>query len=171
MKPLTRRLEALLFTSSQPLAAPLLASALHCDEVSLGAALNELQEDYANSAMELVAVASGWRFQLRSQYRSEVQALAEAQPPRYSRAFWETLAYIAYNQPVTRGEIDRARGVQTSSNIYQQLFHLEWVEVVGRKKAPGSPELLAVTRNFLDDFALEHINQLPAVANVELGTL
>lgn len=170
MKPLKRRLEALFFTRDRPLDEALLTAALGVEESELQTALAELQRDYhQHSALELVAVASGWRLQLRPEYEAEIQALAAVAPPRYSRAFWETLAFIAYHQPVTRSDIDAARGVQTSSAIYQQLFSLEWVAVVGRKKALGSPELLAVTPRFLDDFNLSSPADLPSLDRLETG--
>lgn len=163
---LKRRLEALLFTREEALPLNLLSEALQTEISAVLEALEGLQQDYQHSALEIIEVTSGWRFQLRPEYHADIQKLAEVQPPRYSRAFWEVLAFIAYNQPVTRSEIDHARGVQTSSNIYQQLFHLEWIEVVGHKKALGSPELLAVTKRFLDDFALKSTDDLPNLSEM-----
>lgn len=167
MKPLKNRIEALLFTREDALSINLLAQALQVPIAEVIEALEALQADYQHSALCLVEVGSGWRFQLRAIYAADLQALADAQPPRYSRAFWETLAFIAYNQPVTRSEVDKARGVQTSSHLYQQLFHLEWIEVVGHKKALGSPELLATTSRFLDDFGLKSMDDLPSVDELE----
>lgn len=162
-KPLSRRIEALLFTREQALTIKALALALAADEAAIAAALRELEAIYAPSAMELAKVASGYRLQLRSDYFDDIQALAASQPPRYSRAFWETLAFIAYHQPVTRGDIDSVRGVTTSSGIYRQLFDLEWISVIGQREVPGRPELLATTQTFLDDFGIASPQDLPAL--------
>lgn len=160
---LSVRIEALLFTREQALSSKTLALALNATEAEIEAALQILSQRYADSAMAVVKVASGWRLQLKEAYFGDILALAEAQPPRYSRAFWETLAYIAYHQPVTRAEIDAVRGVASSSGIYRQLFDLEWIEVVGRREVPGRPELLATTTAFLDDFGLDSPAALPPI--------
>lgn len=162
-RPLFRRIEALLFTREQALSVKALALALAVDEAAIVAALRELAAVYESAAMELVQVASGYRLQLRCEYFADIQALAESQPPRYSRAFWETLAFIAYHQPVTRGDIDAVRGVTTGSGIYRQLFDLEWIAVVGQREVPGRPELLATTQIFLDDFGIASPQDLPAL--------
>lgn len=155
------RIEALLFTREQPLPRVVIADALMLDEAEVQAGLQALIERYGESAMEVVEVAGGWRLQLRSDYYDDLQALENREPPRYSRAFWETLAYIAYHQPCTRAEIDAVRGVSTGSGIYRQLFDLEWIRVVGHRELPGRPELLATTRDFLNDFALKALDELP----------
>lgn len=161
--PLARRIEALLFTRESGLSVSALALALDADNAEIRAALAALQVAYDHSAMEVREVASGWRLQLRPAHFADIQALAESQPPRYSRAFWETLAYIAYHQPVTRAEIDAVRGVNTGSGIYRQLFDLGWIVVAGRREVPGRPELLATTAEFLDDFSLVSLDGLPAL--------
>lgn len=158
---LDKRIEALLFTRDSALTSAVLAAALQTDEAQIEAALQALALRYEESAMRVVKVAGGWRLQLREAYFGDILALAEAQPPRFSRAFWETLAYIAYHQPVTRADVDAVRGVATSSGIYRQLFDLEWIEVVGRREVPGRPELLATTERFLDDFGLAGPAELP----------
>ena len=132
-------------------------------------ALAELAARYEASAMEPVRLAGGWRLQLRPAYFPAVAAFTEAQPVRFSRAFWETLAFIAYHQPVTRAEIDAVRGVTTSSGIYRQLFDLEWIEVIGTKEVPGRPELLATTAQFLSDFSVASLEDLPALPDEGFG--
>lgn len=163
MSSLSRRIEAILFTRDEAVSAAQLAQALATTEDAVRTALDDLAARYETSAMTLVQVKDGWRLQLRSDYFEAVAAFAEAQPVRYSRAFWETLAYIAYHQPVTRAEIDAVRGVTTSSGIYRQLFDLEWIEVIGTKEVPGRPELLATTTQFLNDFSVASLDALPAL--------
>ena len=160
---LSRRIEAILFTRDEAISAAQLAQALATSEDAVRSALDDLTTRYETSAMTLVQIKDGWRLQLRSDYFEAVAAFAEAQPVRYSRAFWETLAYIAYHQPVTRAEIDAVRGVTTSSGIYRQLFDLEWIEVIGTKEVPGRPELLATTTQFLNDFSVASLDALPAL--------
>lgn len=161
--PLSARIEALLFTRDTPLTEAMLAQALHVSGEAISEALAALQSRYHDSAMAVVRVAGGWRLQLREAYFDDLQALADSQPPRYSRAFWETLAFIAYHQPCTRADIDAVRGVNTSSGIYRQLFDLEWIRVCGHREVPGRPELLATTADFLNDFALAALDDLPVV--------
>ena len=160
---LSRRIEAILFTRDEAVSTAQLAQALATSEDAVRTALDDLVARYETSAMTLVQVKDGWRLQLRSDYFEAVAAFAEAQSVRYSRAFWETLAYIAYHQPVTRAEIDAVRGVTTSSGIYRQLFDLEWIEVIGTKEVPGRPELLATTTQFLNDFSVASLDALPAL--------
>lgn len=162
-KSLAARIEALLFTRDTPLTEAMLAQVLFVSADDVAAALRELAARYDSSAMAVVRVAGGWRLQLREEYFADLQALADSQPPRYSRAFWETLAFIAYHQPCTRAEIDAVRGVSTSSGIYRQLFDLEWIRVCGHREVPGRPELLATTQDFLQDFALNALDDLPVV--------
>ncbi|UJF24468.1 SMC-Scp complex subunit ScpB [Suttonella sp. R2A3] len=159
--PLAQRIEALLFTRDEPLSEKTLADALAADLSVIRGVLEALESRYSDSAMELKLVKGGWRLQLREAYFPDAAALAEVQPVRYSRAFWETLAYIAYHQPVTRAEIDAVRGVTTSSGVYRQLFDAQWVHVVGQKEVPGRPDLLATTTQFLQDFSLQSADDLP----------
>lgn len=167
IKSLPCRIEAVLFTRDEPIGVKLLAEALQTTEQEIHNALQVLQKRYEDSAMELKLLASGWRLQLRSVYFSDLTALTQAQPPRFSRAFWETLAYIAYHQPVTRSEIDAVRGVSTGSGIYRQLFELEWIAVSGKKEVPGRPELLITTAQFLEDFSVASLQDLPALPEDE----
>lgn len=131
------------------------------------AALAELQEDYAARGIELKEVASGFRFQVRAEYAEVVNRLFDERPQRYSRALLETLAIIAYRQPITRAEIEDIRGVGVSSGIIRTLEEREWVRVVGHRDVPGRPELLATTRQFLDYFNLKGLSELPPLAAIK----
>jgi segregation and condensation protein B len=131
--------------------------------------LDELQQDWQGRGVELVRLASGWRFRARPEMQPYLDRLAPEKPPRYSRAVMETLAIIAYKQPVTRGEIEEIRGVTVASTIVQTLRERGWIEVVGHREVPGRPELLATSRQFLDDLGLASLRELPPLA--ELGNL
>jgi segregation and condensation protein B len=123
--------------------------------------LRDLQLDWAQKGVELVQVASGWRFQSRPELREFLDRLHPEKPPRYSRATMETLAIIAYRQPVTRGDMEDIRGVTINSAIIKQLEDRSWIEVIGHREAPGRPALFATTRQFLDDLGLKSLDQLP----------
>jgi segregation and condensation protein B len=123
--------------------------------------LEELQLDWAAKGVELVHVASGWRFQSRPEMREYLDRLHPEKPPRYTRATLETLTIIAYRQPVTRGDMEDIRGVTISSLLIKQLEDRGWVEVIGHREAAGRPALYATTRQFLDDLGLESLDQLP----------
>ena len=130
-------------------------------------ALLELQEDYAGRGVELKEVASGFRFQVRAELADWINRLFEERPQRYSQALLETLAIIAYRQPVTRGEIEDIRGVSLSTGIIRTLFEREWIKVVGHRDAPGHPELLATTNRFLDYFNLKELAELPILGELK----
>lgn len=158
-----RVLETALICSSQPLSVRELR-VLFNDELgadTLKSLLHELQEEWTHRGVELVPVASGWRFQSRPQMREYLDRLHPEKPPRYTRATLETLAIIAYRQPVTRGDIEDIRGVTVNSLIIKQLEDRGWVEVIGHREAPGRPALFATTRHFLDDLGLASLDQLP----------
>ena len=123
--------------------------------------LQELQLEWTHSGVELVPVATGWRFQSRPELREYLDRLHPEKPPRYTRAAMETLAIIAYRQPVTRGDIEDIRGVTVNSLIIRQLEDRGWVEVIGHRETVGRPALLATTRQFLDDLGLASLDQLP----------
>ena len=125
--------------------------------------LDELVRDWQGRGVELVALASGWRFQSRPEMREYLDRLHPEKPPRYSRAAMETLAIIAYRQPVTRGDIEDIRGVTVSSQIVKQLEDRGWIEAIGYREAPGRPGLYATTRQFLDDLGLSSLDQLPVL--------
>lgn len=125
--------------------------------------LDELVRDWEGRGVELVALASGWRFQSRPEMREYLDRLSPEKPPRYSRAALETLAIVAYRQPVTRGDIEDVRGVAVSSQIVKQLEDRGWIESIGHRETPGRPALYATTRQFLDDLGLARLDQLPAL--------
>ncbi len=132
---------------------------LNADSIRL--LLDELGQDWQGRGVELVCVASGWRFQSRPEMRTYLDRLHPEKPPRYSRATMETLAIIAYRQPVTRGDIEDIRGVTVSTQIVKQLEERGWIEAIGYREAPGRPALYATTRGFLDDLGLASLAQLP----------
>jgi segregation and condensation protein B len=158
-----RVLETALICSQQPLTVKemriLFNESLGADTVK--SLLAELQFDWLGRGVELVGVASGWRFQSRPEMREWLDRLHPEKPPRYTRATLETLAIIAYRQPVTRGDMEDIRGVTISSLLIKQLEDRGWVEVIGYRDAPGRPSLFATTRQFLDDLGLESLDQLP----------
>jgi len=129
--------------------------------------LQEIQEDFAGRGFELKQVASGYRFQVRSDYGEWVSRLWKEKPPRYSRALLETLALVAYKQPITRGDIEDIRGVAVSTNIMRTLIEREWVRVVGHRDVPGHPALYATTKNFLDYFNLKSLDELPNLSEIK----
>lgn len=129
-------------------------------------ALLQLAARMDSSAQELVEVGSGWRLQIRSDYAAWVSRLWEEKPPRYSRALLETLALVAYRQPITRGEIEEVRGVSVSTQIIRTLEEREWIRVIGHRDVPGRPSLYATTRQFLDYFNLRTLDELPALAEL-----
>jgi segregation and condensation protein B len=134
------------------------------DELSpdtLRALLDELSRDWGGKGVELVCLATGWRFQSRPEMRQFLDRLHPEKPPKYSRAVMETLAIIAYRQPVTRGDIEDIRGVAVNSQIIKQLEDRGWVDAIGYREAPGRPALLATTKQFLDDLGLASLEQLP----------
>jgi segregation and condensation protein B len=128
--------------------------------------LEELRADWSGRAVELVAVASGWRFQTSAEFQPYISRLNPEKPPRYSRAVMETLAIIAYRQPVTRGDIEDIRGVVVSSQIIQTLENRGWIDTVGHRETPGRPALYATTRRFLDELGLRSLQELPPLEEV-----
>jgi len=164
-------LEAALLTAQQPLELEQLRRlfSFEIDDDSLRALLDELRADWAGRGVELVTLASGWRFQSTAGMRTVLDRLQPEKPPRYSRAVLETLAIIAYRQPVTRGDIEEIRGVSVASNVVRALEERGWVETIGHREAPGRPALLATTRSFLDDFGLRSLQELPPIGDVPGG--
>ena len=163
-----RILEAVLLASQEPLGVAELKR-LFDDEVSaetLRRLLAELREEWNGRGVELVSLASGWRFQTRAEFRPYVERLFPEKPPRYSRAVMETLAIIAYRQPVTRGDIEDIRGVTVSGQIIQTLENRGWIDAVGQRETPGRPALYATTRKFLDDLGLHTLEELPPLEEI-----
>ena len=158
-----RVLETALICSHQPLPLrdmrALFRDSLGAD--TLKALLEEIKDDWSARGVELVGVASGWRLQSRPEMREFLDRLHPEKPPRYTRATLETLAIIAYRQPVTRGDMEDIRGVTISSLLIKQLEDRGWVEVIGHRDTPGRPALFATTKQFLDDLGLQSLNQLP----------
>jgi segregation and condensation protein B len=164
-----RVLEAALICSSQPMALREM-SALFAGEVgndTLRDLLEELADECKGRAIELVAVATGWRYQSRAELASYLARLDPERPPKYSRAVLETLAIIAYRQPVTRGDIEDIRGVAVASSVIKQLEDRGWIEAIGYREALGRPALLATTRQFLDDLGLASLEQLPTLEGAD----
>lgn len=164
-----RVLETALLTAGQPLSLRdmrvLFDDALGAD--TLRQLLQDLQLDWAQRGLDLVAVASGWRFQSRPEMREYLDRLHPEKPPKYTRAALETLAIIAYRQPVTRGDMEDIRGVTINSQILKQLEDRGWVEVIGHRETVGRPGLYATTRQFLDDLGLASLDQLPLLAQAD----
>lgn len=129
-------------------------------------AIKELDEDYEPRGISIGEVASGFRLQIKGAMADRLQKLWEERPPRYSRALFETLALVAYRQPITRGEIEEVRGVSVSSNIIRTLIEREWVRVVGHRDVPGRPEMFGTTKIFLDYFGLKKLDDLPPLADL-----
>ena len=129
--------------------------------------LDELRSDWSGRSVELVQVATGWRFQTRPEYQVYLERLKEEKPPRYSRAVLETLAIVAYRQPVTRGDIEDIRGVAVSPNVIKTLESRGWIDVVGHREVPGRPALFATTKRFLDELGLRSLAELPPTNEIE----
>jgi segregation and condensation protein B len=166
-----RVLETALICAQQPLPLRDMRT-LFADEIgpdSLRVLLDELMRDWDGRGVELVALSTGWRFQSRPEMRDYLDRLNPEKPPKYSRAVLETLAIIAYRQPVTRGDIEDIRGVMVSSQIIKQLEDRGWIEAIGYREAPGRPALFATTRQFLDDLGLGSLEQLPLLDGSSLG--
>ncbi len=164
-----RVLETALICSQQPLQVRDM-SVLFDDSLAVTTIeemLRELQQDWATRGVELVRVATGWRFQSRPEMRPFLDRLHPEKPPRYTRATLETLAIIAYRQPVTRGDIENIRGVTVNSLLIKQLEDRGWIEVIGHRDTVGRPALFATTRHFLDDLGLASLDQLPLMESAE----
>lgn len=167
-----RVLETALMCAQQPVTlrdmGVLLGDEVTCDTIKC--LLTDLQHEWALRGVELVALAGGWRFQSRPEMRQYLDRLHPEKPPRYARATLETLAIIAYRQPVTRGDIEDIRGVTVNSLTLKQLEDRGWIEAIGHRDTVGRPALFATTRQFLDDLALESLDQLPLMESPDAGT-
>ena len=164
-----RVLETVLLVAAEPLPLSELKKLFdqEFDDETWRALLDDLRRDWANRGAELVQLATGWRFQTRPEYQSYIDRLKNEKPPKYSRAVMETLAIIAYRQPVTRGDIEEVRGVAVSPNILKTLEGRGWIDAVGHRDAPGRPALYATTRKFLDDLGLRSLAELPPLTEIE----
>jgi segregation and condensation protein B len=156
-------LEAALLTAGQPLSLDdmLKLFAGRMERATLRMLLDELKQDWEERTLELVQVASGYRFQAKPELSAFIARLNPEREPKYSRAVMETLAIIAYRQPVTRGDIEQIRGVSVNPNVMRQLVERDWVDVVGQREVPGRPSLYATTKHFLDDLNLRSLSELP----------
>jgi segregation and condensation protein B len=164
-------LEAVLLSTDRPLKVPEIDALFAGDNDAptrdeIRQALHELGEDYFERGFELMEVASGFRLQVKQDYATWVGRLWEEKPARYSRALLETIALIAYRQPITRGEIEEVRGVSVSSNIIKTLLEREWIKVLGHKDVPGKPALYGTAKEFLDYFNLKSLDELPTLAEI-----
>ena len=171
-KQLKSIIEAALLAADQPLTADQLLRLFVEDKKQptreqIKKILVELQEECADRGYELKKVASGFRYQTRVEVQPWVSKLRAEKPPRYSRAFMETLALIVYRQPITRAEIEDVRGVSISSSIFKVLLEREWIKIVGHKEVPGRPAMYGTTRKFLDYFNLKTLNELPSLAEIK----
>src|SRR6266480_5959828 len=166
-------LEAALLVAGEPVAVAQLSKLfdppLEADVIRK--LLEDLRAAWADRSVELAQVASGWRFQARPEIQPYLERLSPEKPPRYSRAAMETLAIIAYQQPVTRGDIEAIRGVQVSTNVIKTLEDRQWIEAVGHRETPGRPALYATTKNFLDDLGLRSLAELPPLADLDTSHL
>jgi segregation and condensation protein B len=164
-----RVLEAALLASTEPLTVQqlkrLFGGQVHADNIRK--VLDELKGEWAERSIELTSVASGWRFRVKPEYQQFIDRISNEKPPRYSRAVLETLAIIAYRQPVTRGDIEEIRGVAVSPPTLNALEERGWVETVGHRETPGRPALFATTRKFLDDLNLRSLEELPPLEDLQ----
>jgi segregation and condensation protein B len=161
-------LEAALLAAREPL-TPSDMKKMFDDELStdtLRKLLDQLREEWAERPVELIQLASGWRFRTRAEYLPYLERLNPERPPKYSRAVLETLAIIAYRQPVTRGDIEEIRGVVVNSNVIKSLEERGWIDVVGHRDTPGRPALFATTKQFLDDLGLRSVSELPPLEQI-----
>ena len=156
-------IEVALLTSSQPLSIEDLVKLFveKTDRSTIRMLLDEIKSDWQDKSMGLVQVATGYRFQAKSNFTEFLMRLSPDRAPNYSRAVMEVLAIIAYRQPVTRADIEKVRGVSLNSNTLRQLIEREWVDIIGQKEVPGRPALYATTKHFLNDFALKSLSDLP----------
>jgi segregation and condensation protein B len=164
-----RVLEAALLSSTEPLTVQQLKRLFggEVDADNIRKVLDDLKGEWAERSIELTAVASGWRFRVKPQYQEFLDRITHEKPPRYSRAVLETLAIIAYRQPVTRGDIEDIRGVAVSPPTLNALEERGWIESVGHRETPGRPALFATTRKFLDDLNLRSLEELPPLEDLQ----
>ena len=166
-------LEAVLLVAGEPLPVAQLSKLFDppLEHEVVRNVIERIREQWAGRNVELAQVASGWRFQAKPLIQPFLDRLSPDKPPRYSRAVMETLAIIAYQQPVTRGDIEAIRGVSVSTHIVQTLEERQWIEVVGHRETPGRPALYATTRTFLDDLNLRSLAELPPLAELDTSHL
>jgi len=173
LKQIKQILEAALLVAGEPVTVTHLCRMFDppLENEVIRKALEDLRAEWSGKPIELVEVASGWRFQGTLAIQQHLDRLAPEKPPRYSRAVMETLAIIAYQQPVTRGDIEAIRGVAVSTNVIKTLEDRQWVEAVGHRETPGRPALFATTKAFLDDLGLRSLAELPPLAELDSSHL
>ena len=166
-------IEVALLTNNQPLSIDDFQKMFdkNIERSTIRMLLDEIKHDWQNESLELIQVAHGYRFQSKLEYSEFLKKLNPDRVPKYSRAVLEVLAIIAYRQPVTRGDIEKIRGVSLNPNSLKQLIEREWVDIIGQKEVPGRPSLYATTKHFLDDFGLKSLSQLPEFKDLEHSTL
>ena len=167
---LKNTIECLLLVSDEPLSISEIAKILDyksSNKKQISHAIDELNEDYENKAIHICQVASGFRFQAKDGLDTYISKLKDKGMNKFSKAFLETTAIIAYKQPVTRGDIEEIRGIAVSTNIIRTLLELEWIKIVGHKESPGKPELFGTTPKFLDYFNKNKLSDLPEISDVE----
>ena len=162
-------IETALLTSGRPLSIDDLQKLFEekVERSTIRMLLDDIKTDWNEKTLDLVLVAHGYRFEAKSTFTESLMRLSPDRAIKYSRAVMEVLAIIAYRQPVTRGDIEKIRGVSLNPNTLRQLLEREWVEIIGQKEVPGRPSLYATTKFFLDDFALKSLNQLPDISHSE----
>jgi len=166
-------IEVALLTNNQPLSIDDFQKMFdkNIERSTIRMLLDEIKQDWQDESLELIQVAHGYRFQSKLEYSEFLKKLNPDRVPKYSRAVLEVLAIIAYRQPVTRGDIEKTRGVSLNPNSLKQLIEREWVDIIGQKEVPGRPSLYATTKYFLDDFGLKSLSQLPEFKDLEHSTL
>lgn len=166
-------IEVALLTNNQPLSIDDFQKMFdkNIERSTIRMLLDEIKRDWQDGSLELIQVAHGYRFQSKLEYSEFLKKLNPDRVPKYSRAVLEVLAIIAYRQPVTRGDIEKIRGVSLNPNSLKQLIEREWVDIIGQKEVPGRPSLYATTKYFLDDFGLKSLSQLPEFKDLEHSTL
>ena len=166
-------IEVALLTNNQPLSIDDFQKMFdkNIDRSTIRMLLDEIKQDWQDGSLELIQVAHGYRFQSKLEYSEFLKKLNPDRVPKYSRAVLEVLAIIAYRQPVTRGDIEKIRGVSLNPNSLKQLIEREWVDIIGQKEVPGRPSLYATTKYFLDDFGIKSLSQLPEFKDLEHSTL
>ncbi len=166
-------IEVALLTNNQPLSIDDFQKMFdkNIERSTMRMLLDEIKQDWQDGSLELIQVAHGYRFQSKLEYSEFLKKLNPDRVPKYSRAVLEVLAIIAYRQPVTRGDIEKIRGVSLNPNSLKQLIEREWVDIIGQKEVPGRPSLYATTKYFLDDFGLKSLSQLPEFKDLEHSTL
>lgn len=166
-------IEVALLTNNQPLSIDDFQKMFdkNIERSTIRMLLDEIKQDWQDGSLELIQVAHGYRFQSKLEYSEFLKKLNPDRVPKYSRAVLEVLAIIAHRQPVTRGDIEKIRGVSLNPNSLKQLIEREWVDIIGQKEVPGRPSLYATTKYFLDDFGLKSLSQLPEFKDLEHSTL